>query len=319
MLPKLRGSFVAALSLLVATSISGQSPAPTPARSSADFSQEPVIYESVHSSMRYENDGTGTREIHARLRVQTAAGLERAGQLVFDYNAENEQIEIRKVVVKKPDGSVLVAGADAVQDLTSPVARLAPVYTDARQKHVTVPGLAVGDTLEYEVILKVRPLVPGEFWHSRGLISDAICLDEQIELNVPARRRLSIKSSAGLTPTIHEEGGRRIYLWKTSNLSHPESTDFFKNPRFDPTALLRGPQPPPAREVMFSTLQSWADVGDWYASLERDRRQVTPEIRAEAETITRGKATEAEKAQALYEWVSRNIRYVSLSFGVGRY
>ena len=26
-----------------------------------------------------------------------------------------------------------------------------------------------------------------------------------------------------------------------------------------------------------------------------------------------------EKVRALYEWVSRNIRYVSLSFGVGRY
>lgn len=269
--------------------------------------------------MRYENDGSGTRDVQARLRVQTAAGLERAGQLVFDYNAENEQIEIRKVQVKKPDGSVLVAGADAIQDLTSPVARLAPIYTDARQKHVTVPALAVGDTLEYEVILKVKPLVPGEFWHSRELISDAICLDEQIELNVPAGRRLSIKSPTGLTPTVHEEGGRRIYLWKTSNLSHPDVSDFFKNPRFDPTTLLKGLQPSPAREAMFSTLQSWADVGHWYASLEHDRRQVTPEIRAEAETITRGKVSDVEKAQALYEWVSRNVRYVSLSFGVGRY
>jgi tetratricopeptide (TPR) repeat protein/transglutaminase-like putative cysteine protease len=284
-----------------------------------DFSQEPLIYQFVHSHMRYENDGSGTREVQARLRVQTAAGLERAGQLVFDYNAENEQIEIKKVEVKKPDGSLVVAGADAVQDLTSPVARFAPIYTDARQKHVTVPGLAVGDTLEYEVVLKVKPLVPGEFWHSRELISDAICLDEQLELNVPANRRLSIKSPTGLTPTIHEEGGRRIYLWKTSNLSHPEPSDFFKNPRFDPITLLKGLQPPPAREIMLSTLQSWAEVGHWYSSLERDRRQVTPQIRAEAEAITRGKASDLEKAQALYEWVSRNIRYVSLSFGVGRY
>lgn len=319
MFPNRTALLVAALSLLVAASSSGQSPAPTPATAPADFSQEPVIYESIHSRVRYENDGTGAREGHVRLRVQTAAGLERAGQLVFNYNAENEEIEIRKVEVRKPDGSIIAAGPEAVQDLTSPVARQAPVYTDAREKHVTVPGLAVGDTLEYDVLLKEKPLVPGQFWHSREFMSDAICLDEQLELDVPANRSLKIHSSEGLKPVVHEENGRRIYLWKSSTLKHPEPSDFFKNPRFDPTLLLKGIPPPPEKQVIFSTLQSWADVGRWYASLERDRRQVTPEIRAEAETITRGKSTELEKAQALYEWVSRNIRYVSLSFGVGRY
>ena len=40
-----------------------------------DFSQEPWIYEYRHAAMRYENDGSGTREVQARVRVQTAAGL----------------------------------------------------------------------------------------------------------------------------------------------------------------------------------------------------------------------------------------------------
>jgi len=71
--------------------------------------------------------------------------------------------------------------------------------------------------------------------------------------------------------------------------------------------------------VMFSTFQSWSEVADWYAELERDRRVATPEIRAKADEIARGQQTEAAKAQALYYWVSQNIRYVSLSFGVGRY
>jgi tetratricopeptide (TPR) repeat protein len=38
-----------------------------------------------------------------------------------------------------------------------------------------------------------------------------------------------------------------------------------------------------------------------------------------ADEIVRGQNTDIEKVRALYEWVSRNIRYVSLSFGVGRY
>jgi len=95
--------------------------------SPADRSQEPFIYEQVRGKMRYENDGTGVREVMARMRVQTPAGLAKAGQLVFDYNAANEKIEIRSVKVTKPNGSVITAGASAVQDLSAPVAREAPM------------------------------------------------------------------------------------------------------------------------------------------------------------------------------------------------
>jgi TonB family protein len=112
-----------------------------------DQSQEPFIYEQVRGKMRYENDGTGSREVSARMRVQTTAGLAKAGQLVFDYNAANEKIEIRSVKVTKPDGKVVTAGPSAVQDLSAPVTREAPMYTDAREKHVTVPGVAVGTLL----------------------------------------------------------------------------------------------------------------------------------------------------------------------------
>ena len=66
-----------------------------------DFSQEPAVYEYTHVSMRYENDGSGTREVRSRIRVQTPAGLAVAGQLVFEYNAVDEQVDIKSVRVLK--------------------------------------------------------------------------------------------------------------------------------------------------------------------------------------------------------------------------
>jgi hypothetical protein len=57
-----------------------QSPA-TPARGNKsdastqqDFSQEPSVYEYIHAAMRYENDGSGSREVRARLRVKHRQG-----------------------------------------------------------------------------------------------------------------------------------------------------------------------------------------------------------------------------------------------------
>jgi Domain of Unknown Function with PDB structure (DUF3857) len=88
-----------------------------------DFSQEPYVYEYLHASMRYENDGSGAREVRARVHVQTPAGLNSAGQLIFQYNALDEQVEIRSVRVLKPDGTIVTAGPETVQDLSAPVTR----------------------------------------------------------------------------------------------------------------------------------------------------------------------------------------------------
>jgi Domain of Unknown Function with PDB structure (DUF3857) len=253
--------------------------------------------------MRYENDGSGTREVRSRIRVQTTAGLTVAGQLVFQYNATDEQINVRSVRILNKDGSIVTAGPEAVQDLSAPITQGAPVYTDARQKHVTVPGIAVGDIAEYDVAIEAKPTLRGQFWRIWTFADGAIALDEQLDLNVPSNRMLKIKSSEGVKSSVSVEGDRRLYHWSTSNSKTPPAVDIFQDFNFDVIKLLEGNRPPPAPRVMFSTFQSWTDVAEWYAQLERERRIPTPEIRARADAITRGQQTEEAKAQALYYWV----------------
>ena len=275
----------------------------------ADYPQEPLVYETVRSVMRYENDGTGSIDIQVRMRAQTLAGVERAGQLIFSYNAANQREQILLVRVTKPDGRIITAGPEAAQDLSAPVAQAAPMYTDARQVHVTVPGFSVGDELDYHVTqTQFEPLTPGEFWNSWNFVDDAICLDEQVDLNVPAERTLKIASPDGKIPTPRMEGNRKIYHWQRSNLRSPKAL-----------ARFQGATTVSTHQILFSTFGDWEAVGKWWTKLEAPRRQVTPEIRAKAEELTRGAKTDVEKVQAIYEWVQRNIRYVSLSFGIGRY
>ena len=293
------GLLAVAAGLLLACLGHAQTPTQSPAtptdaakdagaqKASADYSQEPVVYEQVRGSMRYENDGTGYREAQAKIRVQTPAGLAKAGQLIFDYNAANEKVEIRSVRVIKPDDTSIVAGPDTVQDLSAPVAREAPMYSDARQKHVTVPGVAVGDTVEYDVVTTTfEPLTPGQFWQSWSFIRDFISLDEQLDLNVPRDRPLKIKSPPGVEPTVRDDGHRRIYHWSTYNLQHPAQGFFPKDFKFDVANLLKGFRPPPPPQVLFSTFSSWEEIGNWYGKLESGQRVVTPEIRAQAEGIS---------------------------------
>ena len=283
-----------------------------------DFSKEPLVYEQVLGKLRYEEDGTGVMNIRARIRVQSYAGVQRVGQLIFNYQSANEKLEVRSTRVTKPDGRVINAGPDAVQDMTAPVAQVAPMYTDLRQKHVVVPGLSPGDLLEYETVTTTEhPLIPGRFWQAWNFISDDICLDEQVELNVPLKGTLKTHLNADVKPEMRVEGGRHIFVWKTSNLNHPGAPQIPAG--FDVKSLLEGQRQATGRRLFITSFENWLDISSWYAGLEKDRRVPTAEVKAKANELVRGAQTDLEKVQAIYEYVARNIRYVSLSFGQGRY
>src|ERR1700675_565191 len=284
---------------------------PTSKPTSADYSQEPFVIESYVTTARYESDGTGERDLLVRIRVQSDAGVQQLGELVFGFNSANEQMDVRTVRVRKADGTIVNAGPEAVKEMTASVERDAPVYTDYKEKHITVPGLHTGETLEYEIGTRlVTPLAPNEFWYEHNFLEGAIVLDERLEVNVPAAREVNLQAPDfpyGKT----EANGREIYRWQRATLVHPSEEEQAK------TKSKKADTKRPAVQV--TTFKSWEDVARWYARLEQGRTEPTPEIRAKTQELIQGRASELDKIQALYDYVSKNIRYVSLSFGLGRY
>ena len=71
--------------------------------------------------------------------------------------------------------------------------------------------------------------------------------------------------------------------------------------------------------VAWTTFHSWAEVGDWYRGLAEQRLQPTASVRAKADELTKNTKTPQEQAEALYRFVATQVRYISLSFGVGRF
>jgi len=281
-----------------------------------DYAQESFVIEQMHSHYRFEADGTGRKEITARIRVQSEAGVQQWGQLQEGYNSANERVEIPYVRVLKEDGTVVKAGDDAVQDLSAPIEREAPVYTDYRQKHITVPGLRPGEVLEYDMVTVIHtPLAAGQFWTEYEFDKTNIDLDETLDVDVPAGRSLKLKCKPGMDPTITEANGRRVYHWSTSHLAREDDS---KDKDKDKKKKKHRPDDD-RPDVQMTTFESWEQIGRWYADLEKDRRAPTPEVRAKAQELTKGLNTDLDKTEALYDYVAKNFRYVSLSLGVGRY
>jgi len=284
-----------------------------------DYSQESFVIEQMHSRYRFEADGTGRKETTARIRVQSEAGVQQWGQLQEGYNSANERVEIPYVRVLKEDGTVVKAGDDAVQDLSAPVEHEAPVYTDYRQKHITVPGLRPGEVLEYDMVTVIHtPLAPGQFWAEYEFDKNNIDLDETVDVDVPAGRSLKLKCKPGMDPKITEANGRRIYHWSSSHLEREDDSAKAKDKDKDKKKKKHRPEDD-RPDVQLTTFETWEQIGRWYAALEKDRRAPSPEVRAKAQELTKGLNTDLDKTEALYDFVAKNFRYVSLSLGVGRY
>jgi len=307
MLP--RTWFFALLSLLVVSVASAQTSAGAKQSPPAtDFSKEAYVIEELSTRITAAQDGTGTREVTAQVRMLAEAGVKAFAVLSFTYTSANEVVEIDYVRVRKPDGTLVKTPDYNIQDMPGDVTRTAPLYSDIHEKHVAVKGLGVGDVLEYSVRHRIlKPQVVGQFWSEYSFTKSAIAKDERLEISFPSGKYVKI-ASPEFKPEIKEEGGRRIYRWTRSNLVLKEN---------DPDEL---PQRiPPNPDVQITTFESWQDVGRWYGDLQKEPLQVTPAIQAKATELTKGLKTDDEKIHALYKFVSLKYHYIGLDFGIGRY
>jgi tetratricopeptide (TPR) repeat protein/transglutaminase-like putative cysteine protease len=303
-------TFLVSSSLAQAPATTPQPAPPKAAAATPDEIKEALIFESSHTKLTYQEDGSDVREVQAVIKVLSPAGVQGMAVLPFSYTSSNETVEFDYVRVRKPDGTVVVTPDYNIQDMPADVSRSAPMYSDVHEKHVTVKALGVGDTLEYLVRYRTtKPQVPGQFWYAYNFRKDVISKDEQLVIDVPKDKFVKV-SSPDVKPEIKEQGERRTYTWKTANL---ERKDESKSRSVQPQRNT----PPPS--VQITTFHNWEEVGRWYGELARAQVTVTPQIKAKAAELTKGLTSDEDKMRALYDFVSTHYHYVSLSFGIGRY
>jgi hypothetical protein len=289
------------------------SPTVAPANHSPDdrYSKEPYVYDLVQTALRFEPDGRGSRDLIVRARIQSESAVHEFGLLVYSFASKFEILDVLYARVRKPDGTVVETPQSDVQELDSAVSREAPMYTDEREKHIAIKSLSVGDILEAHLHWTIRePIAPGHFWFDYSYFHAGICLKEVLEINVPSSLPVKLRNSEP-KPSIREEGDRLLYTFQSSHLKKPEESkipDWEKN--------YHGVPPP---DIQISSFSSWDEVGRWFGSLVQPKAMVTPEIRAKAEELAKGKTTDDEKLHALYDFVSARYRYIGVDLGLSRY
>ncbi|MEO6603675.1 MAG: DUF3857 domain-containing protein [Polyangiaceae bacterium] len=238
----------------------------------------------------------------------TDAAAAAARQYAFGYEADSQAVQLRGARVYRGDGRVdeaIESGEGPADDPSI------ATYTSARTFYIQFPRLEPGDVVELRY--RVDDVTSkndfnnyfGEITYLQG--SDPVQNAEYVLITPKTRTFYIDQNVPQLVQTSEVVGNQRLYHFFAAQVP----------------AIVPEPAMPPLQEVVgfvhVSTYKDWKDLGHWYWGLVKDQFDLDDETRKLAKKITEGKTTDVDKVKAVYEWVTKNTRYVALEFGIYGY
>lgn len=261
--------------------------------------------------VRYDVDGRRVRDVSRDVRITGAAGLETWRDLTTWYAADRERVSLVRLEVIKASGERVRPANLALEDRRQSGVFEQKVFGDLTESHITVPSLAVGDQLSYELrIITSVPEPGGAFWESH-VFYDLGPIDEEIvQVEVPTARPVAVWTRPGVGALERDdiEGSYRVLRWRRGE----------HRPAAGGAADTGEGTDAPGADIHVSSLVSWRAAGAWYGTVLSGVAAPGAAVSAKARQLTAGASTPEERLRALYGFVAREIRYVSLAFGIGR-
>lgn len=295
----------AVLALVAVLAALGQEPA------AAGAADHYVRFDHMLQRDRIEADGHMERIFEQRVLLRNAAAVAAFGQISTPYVDGIGEVVFESVTIRKPDGRVIEVQGQ-VEDINPFGLSGTTVAADLRFRKLTVPGLEPGDTLSYRIIRHVKPLAPGWVFGEAtlpALVGDPL---QTYELDLPRDAAIKVRLRSGLAADWENLEGPADRLVRRLSLRVPQpNTDGEELTKAEAAALSEP-------DVQFTSFLSWHDVARWWWNLSKSRLKPNDAVKAEAARLVSGKVTAREKVLALHAFVASNVRYLGVSFGVGR-
>lgn len=241
-----------------------------------------------------------------KLKINDQQGVTAGSQLPLEYNPEYEKLDIIEAYTLKADGKKIPVTADKIILNQASSSADAPMFNQNKVKTVVFPDTSIGDTL---VLIQKS--------HRKPLLDKQISITEIIDPSSDiGQAKYTIHAPKSLNFQLDYQG---MKVTHTAN----KSTDTWQFALNNHKA--QSPEPNGAYylktlpHLFLSNLKDYNEVANSYYKNNLAQAKVTPEIRQQADLITQGinSNDKLAQAQAIYNWVSSNIRYVAVYLGNG--
>ncbi|HKL21513.1 MAG TPA: DUF3857 and transglutaminase domain-containing protein, partial [Tichowtungia sp.] len=269
-----------------------------------------VVVEDI-TRTEYRADGSNRSFSELATRILTEKGRQEQSSVSTGYDAAYGSAAFTRAEIIKPDGKVIPIDLDVQSRETINAGQMNSNIYDPNHKTVrlSVPDLEIGDILYYAVRReRTKAVVPGT-WSDLFLFEDSMpVLHSYYQVDAPADLplvRKELRDPVGETVTYRRttrgDGGIR-HIWEAHNVPQ-----MFPEPGM-PSAYTV------VQRVLLSTIPDWESLSKWYWELSKPRLDAENEaMKAKVGELTAGLPDRQEKIEAIFRFVSQDIRYMGIT------
>lgn len=262
-----------------------------------------------HMDVSLEPDGRSRRTHRNVIQVVTQGAVSGAAERRFTWQPGRQDFTLDWVRVLRPDGTVLSDSVSADQTSDATASMQNPIYVDNRTRRISIAGIAPNTIVDVQYTVVDRaPWRPGDFHIGWNFSPPGPLRVSLLRVSVPRDFTPKItETNLNFKRTERDDAGRHIYEWLANA----------------PTTVR--PEPFPAdsdgvhMSVELSAPQPWDSVAQWYTRLAEPHSTIDAATAAKLDSVVRGAASRRDTLLALHKWIAQDIRYVSVSLGLGGY
>ncbi len=269
-----------------------------------------VLYGLKEKIVEVSKDARSKETRHVIFKVIKDRGKGQT-DIQIDFNSRFESASIVFARTITPQRVIIPLKGEAVKIIT-PFQRF-PAYNDCKQLNFSMPGVTVGSVIEYEVVIEKKiPPIEGKFsdlfsfqeFEPVSLSRYQITIPTEINLNYLF---LNPPQNIQLPPRFTPQAGKKTFAWEYRNIPQLQPEDHM--PPFDEVTF----------QIMVTNFSSWGEFSSWWKRKIKGKIEPNRAIKEKVGELTQSLSKPEEKIEALYDYVKREVRSVTVNFGKAGY
>ena len=249
-------------------------------------------------------DGTSVTRNLSRIKIFNERGRNLASNSI-PYREGYQEVKIIFANTIKPDGKIVSLDSKDIHDSSEYAGY--EFYTDIKVKRFTMPAVEDGCIIEYAYEIKnLKPILSFDYFNTFFCQNFYPIEEDIMEIVLPADIELKYKKfKTTLTPQIISAGDKKRYIF--TNTKQKEIIPESRMPSLHDKDTF--PQ------LSFWTLNNWSVISNWYIKLFKEQMKSDSELESFTKQLIAGKNTDEEKINAIFNFVSQNVRYIAVLLG----
>lgn len=266
-----------------------------------------TVTEKDISDIYVKADGSSVETDELQTLVRSQLVVDKESQADIAYLSQFQTVEVLEAYTITPNGLKVPVSQKAIRTVDDDHSDSKSMFSDMKHRIIVFSNVTPGSRTYFKVVTRTHtPIFPGQFFLRNWFGAQTEWAHSEINITHDPKIKLQVQTS-GLSGGRVSDGPQGEIRYR---LSYQKPASRY----LEPNQISEADVSP---HVDVSSFKDQLDMAKAYEARAQDKYKVTPLVAKLANQITKGIADPKDQARALYNWVSKEIRYAAIYFGAG--